>query len=87
MSRQDFSLSQQRDVYAMETRLRHENFRSRQSSVMVRRSHVAMEFIYVVIGNEHYASDKLVTIKHSACDSALGAHTTRHSAHDRVVLS
>ena len=49
----------------METRLR-------QSPVMVRRSHVTTEFISVVIGNGHYVSGKLVTIRHSVCDRALG---------------
>ena len=71
----------------METRSRHENFRLRQSSVMVRRSHVAMEFISVAIGSIQCASDKLVTIRHSACDKTLGACKTKHSARDRVDLS
>ena len=69
----------------METRSRHENFRSRQSSVMVRRSHVATEFIGVAIGNEHCASGKLVAIRHNACyralaeqQHALGPYTTKH---------
>ena len=73
-------------VQVVQTRSRHENFRSRQSSVMVRRSHVAMEFICVATGNRHYASGKLVMIRHSACDRALsaqrhalGEHTIRHA--------
>ena len=33
---------------------------------MVRRSHVATEFICVATGNGHYASGKLVAIRHSA---------------------
>ena len=78
----------------METRSRHENFRSRQNLVQVRKSHVAMEFIGIEIGNGYRASGKLVTIRHSACDRvlgvqrhALGMRTTKHSVHDRVVLS
>ena len=54
---------------------------------MVRRSHVATEFICVAIGNGHYASDKIVAIRHRACDRALGVHTTRRNACDRVVVS
>ena len=57
----------------METRSRHENFRSRQSTVMVRRFHVAKEFIGVATGNGHCASGKVVAIRHSAYDRALGA--------------
>ena len=65
MSQQDFFVLRQRDVYAMETRSRHEKFRSRQSLVTVRRSHVVTEFICVETGNGHYASGKLVTIRHN----------------------
>ena len=78
----------------METRLQHENFRSRQSSAMVRRSHITMEFIGVATGNGHCASDKLIVIRHKVCDialvmqgHALDSCTTKHSAHNRVVLS
>ena len=60
---------------------------------MVRRSRVAKEFICVATGNGHCASGKLVTVRHNACDRALGAqghalglHTTRHNVRDRVVL-
>ena len=60
----------------METRSRHENFRSRQSSVMVRRSHVATEFICVATGNGHYASGNLVTIRHNAHDKDAMSPTT-----------
>ena len=67
----------------METRSRHENFRSRQSSVMVRRSHVMTEFINVATGNGHCTSGKLVTIRHSACDRALG--TQRHALSLHVI--
>ena len=63
----------------METRLRHENFRLQQSSVMVRRSHVSMEFIGVATGNGHCANDKLVTIRHNACDRALGTRMTERA--------
>ena len=78
----------------METRSQREHFRSLQSSVMVRRSHVAMEFIGVTTGNGHCTIDKNVAIRHSACDRALGAQrhtlgvcTTKHNVCDRVVLS
>ena len=40
--------------------------RSRQSSVMVRRSYVTTKFIGVVTGNGHYFSGKLVVIRHNA---------------------
>ena len=43
---------------------------------MVRRFHVATEFICVVIGNGHCTSDKLVEIRHSVCDKALGERMT-----------
>ena len=69
MSRHDFSLSQQRDVEAVETR-------SRQSSVMVRRSHVTTEFICVATGNGHYASNKLVAIRYSPRDRGTLPRTT-----------
>ena len=78
----------------METRSQRENFRSLQSSVMVRRSHVATEFIGATTGNRHYTIGKHVTIRHSASDRALGAQrhalgacTTKHNTCDRVVLS
>ena len=52
----------------METRSRHKNFRSRHSSIMVRRSHVATEFICVATGNGDCESGKLVVIRHNARD-------------------
>ena len=90
MSRHDFSLSHQRDVEAVETR-------SRQSSVMVGRSHVTTEFNCVATGNGHYASNKLVAIRYSPRDRgallrtigmrAIGMHTLQRRECDKGILS
>ena len=61
----------------METRSQHQNFRSRQSPVMVRISHVVTEFISVATGNRHCSSGKLAAIRHTACGRVLG--TQRHA--------
>ena len=60
---------------------------------MIRKSHVAIEFIYVAIGNGYYTSGKLVAIKHSVCDRALGEQQhaldapTTEVGWDRGILS
>ena len=41
---------------------------------MVRRSHVATEFIFVLTGNGHYASNKLVVVRHNAHDRGALPH-------------
>ena len=56
----------------MKTRSRHENFRSQQSSVMVRRFHVATELLGAATGNGQCVSGKVVAIRHNMCDGALG---------------